>query len=137
MKKSFSPSKESRPSSRPSSSRPTRSNSSSRSGGSFNRSSQVRTTRPTTSRSLGADGRVRDSSALSSKETSGTSKEFFGGTPSGYGKENYGPTQRRSWRSNRTTPLVVVLVIIACCVVILCVAGVYMVSQGLLTIPSF
>jgi hypothetical protein len=139
MKKSFSPSKENRPSRRPSAPRSTGSSAGGGSSkGSFNRPMQVRTSQKTfTPRSRGADGRVHTAPNGSLKETRGDSKEFFGGAPTGLGKESYNPLQTSRRRGRWTVPLIVLLVLFVCCIIALCVIAVYLLTQGQLNLPSF
>jgi len=68
------------------------------------------------------------------------SHESFAGAPGGFKQAKQGssflPGERRP-RSNRSIPLIVLLVLFVCCLVVLCIAGVYLWSQGLISIPSF
>jgi hypothetical protein len=110
MKKSFRPSKVNRPISRPSISRP---KGAGEHGSSFNKSFQQ------------------------PKKGGLSSKDSFAGAPGGFKQgSSFLPGQKRA-RSNRSIPLIVLLVLFVCCVVGLCIAGVYLYSQGQISIPSF
>ena len=67
------------------------------------------------------------------------SHESFSDSSSGFKQAKQGPSfmpgEKRA-KSNRTTPLIVLLVLFVCCLVVLCIAGVYLFSQGLISIPS-
>lgn len=52
------------------------------------------------------------------------------------GNQSFMPRQS-GWRRRRTPLIVTLLVIVICCLVVLCIAGVvYLVSQGIITIPT-
>jgi hypothetical protein len=73
------------------------------------------------------------------KSSSG-SHESFSSSPGGFKQAKQGssfmPGSKRA-KSSWTTPLIVLLVLFVCCLVVLCIAGVYLFSQGLISLPSF
>lgn len=62
-------------------------------------------------------------------------KESFKGTPDSLKEGSSMFPEKR--RSNRAVSLITLLVLFVCCLVVLCIGGVYLISQGLISIPSF
>jgi hypothetical protein len=66
--------------------------------------------------------------------------QSFSSAPGGFKQPKQGdsfvPGQKRP-KNSWTIPLVILLVLFACCLVVLCIAGVYLFSQGLISLPSF
>jgi len=66
------------------------------------------------------------------------SNQSFGGTPGGFDKGPSFKTGKTGLRSNRSTPLITLLVLFVCCLVVACIAGAYyLITQGLISLPSF
>jgi hypothetical protein len=97
------------------------------------------TSRPSIPHSSGTGGfgKSMKQSFHKQEKQSWSSNESLAGTPK-VAKQgsSYLPGQRRG-RSNWLTVLIVLLVLFVCCLVVLCIAGVYLWSQGQITIPSF
>ncbi len=132
MKKSFRPSRTSRPISRPSASRPT-----------IRPSSSKVSFRPSSSKESFSPGSSKESFSSSSRATGGIdSGSVFQGKESGVGGVAYGgkkgtPFFSRARWGRRSTPLISGVVIIICCLLFACIALIYAFTQGLINLPSF
>jgi len=125
MKKSFRPTRTNRPVSRPSAPRaPRPSSSSGRVKESFHQTPA-------------ASGSTHQDAGFQSKEIGGGGKEFQGAAPGGFRQAPAYLPPRRRWGGRRSVPIISGLVLIICCLIVLCLAVVYMVSQGIITLPSF
>lgn len=116
------------------------------------RSSSTPRSRPSSSRpsGMGANARPRVSSPSGKKGgifstggSSGSDNAFQDkkGAPAGMYGGNANQPYMQTGMPRRTfarrTPLIVSIVVVVCCLIVVCIALVYALTQGLITIPSF